>query len=146
MTRVSDTAPFAEAVARAGGLPFLALALSRKAETEKLLKDTRDLAAGHPAAFTIDGPRGPARVAQSGAVFLAGATGHPILPFHIEADRFWTMNSWDRTQVPKPFSPVTIAIGEPIHVSGTEEATIEARRRDLERSLASLEQTMNRKL
>jgi acyl transferase domain-containing protein/NAD(P)H-dependent flavin oxidoreductase YrpB (nitropropane dioxygenase family)/NAD(P)-dependent dehydrogenase (short-subunit alcohol dehydrogenase family) len=46
MTRVSDTAPFADAVARAGGLPFLALALSRKAETEKLLKETRDLAAG----------------------------------------------------------------------------------------------------
>ena len=37
------------------------------------------------AAFTVDGPRGPARVAQPGAVWLAGATGHPILPFHIEA-------------------------------------------------------------
>ncbi|HLQ22864.1 MAG TPA: beta-ketoacyl synthase N-terminal-like domain-containing protein, partial [Gemmatimonadales bacterium] len=46
MTRVSDTAPFADAVARAGGLPFLALALSRKAETGKLLEETRDLAGG----------------------------------------------------------------------------------------------------
>jgi hypothetical protein len=36
MTRVSDTAVFANAVADAGGLPFLALALSRKAEVEKL--------------------------------------------------------------------------------------------------------------
>ena len=50
----------------------------------------------------VDGPRGPARVAQPGAVWLAGATGHPILPFHIEADRSWTAQSWDRHQVPKP--------------------------------------------
>jgi len=46
MTRVSDTAVFANAVAEAGGLPFLALALSRKAEVEKLLEQTRDLTAG----------------------------------------------------------------------------------------------------
>jgi acyl transferase domain-containing protein/NAD(P)H-dependent flavin oxidoreductase YrpB (nitropropane dioxygenase family) len=42
MTRVSDTAAFAEAVARAGALPFLALALMRQAEAEKLLRATRD--------------------------------------------------------------------------------------------------------
>jgi acyl transferase domain-containing protein/NAD(P)H-dependent flavin oxidoreductase YrpB (nitropropane dioxygenase family)/NAD(P)-dependent dehydrogenase (short-subunit alcohol dehydrogenase family)/acyl carrier protein len=42
MTRVSDTAAFAESVAAAGGLPFLALALLRKAETEKLLNETRE--------------------------------------------------------------------------------------------------------
>jgi acyl transferase domain-containing protein/NAD(P)H-dependent flavin oxidoreductase YrpB (nitropropane dioxygenase family)/acyl carrier protein len=41
MTRVSDTAAFADAVAGGGGLPFLALALLRKAETEQLLKETR---------------------------------------------------------------------------------------------------------
>ena len=52
-----------------------------------LVQLRRELAAGQPAAFTVDGPRGPARVAQPGAVWLAGATGNPILPFHIEADR-----------------------------------------------------------
>lgn len=41
MTRVSDTAAFADAVAAGGGLPFLALALLRKAETEALLKETK---------------------------------------------------------------------------------------------------------
>jgi lysophospholipid acyltransferase (LPLAT)-like uncharacterized protein len=110
-----------------------------------LVQLRRDLAEGKPAAFTVDGPRGPARVAQPGALFLAGATGHPILPFHIEADRFWTANSWDRTQVPKPFSTVAVAIGEPIHVPGTDEPAIEAKRLELERSLASLEETANRK-
>jgi acyl transferase domain-containing protein/NAD(P)H-dependent flavin oxidoreductase YrpB (nitropropane dioxygenase family)/NAD(P)-dependent dehydrogenase (short-subunit alcohol dehydrogenase family) len=46
MTRVSDSANFADAVSRAGALPFLALALSPKAEVEKLLEQTRKLAAG----------------------------------------------------------------------------------------------------
>ena len=104
-----------------------------------LVQLRRDLVEGRPAAFTIDGPRGPARVAQAGALFLAGATGHPILPFHIEADRFWTTNSWDRTQVPKPFSTVAVAIGEPIHVSDTDEATIEVKRLELEQILSALE-------
>ena len=62
-----------------------------------LLQLTRDLAAGKPAGFTLDGPRGPARVAQPGAVWLAKATGNPVLPFHLEASRSWTLNSWDRT-------------------------------------------------
>src|ERR671913_1762276 len=52
-----------------------------------LVQLRRELAAGQVAAFTVDGPRGPARVAQPGAVWLAGATGYPIVPFHIESER-----------------------------------------------------------
>src|SRR5713101_7757389 len=33
-----------------------------------LLQLTREMAAGQPAAFTVDGPRGPAKVAQPGAI------------------------------------------------------------------------------
>ncbi|MFO0845675.1 MAG: beta-ketoacyl synthase N-terminal-like domain-containing protein [Gemmataceae bacterium] len=42
MTRVSDVAPFAAEVAKGGGLPFLALALLRQAETDALLKETAE--------------------------------------------------------------------------------------------------------
>ena len=112
---------------------------SSRGGARALVQLRRDLAAGHPAGFTLDGPRGPARVAQPGAVFLAGATGYPILPFHFEASRFWEMNSWDRTQVPKPFSRVALAIGAPLHVTGTAKDTIDAARIDLERALGVLE-------
>lgn len=111
-----------------------------------LVQLRRDLGAGRPAAFTIDGPRGPARVAQPGAVFLAGATGYPLLPFHIESSRSWEMRSWDRTQVPKPFSRVAVAIGEPMYVSDTAEATIEAARLDLERRIGRLEATAKQEI
>jgi lysophospholipid acyltransferase (LPLAT)-like uncharacterized protein len=106
-----------------------------------LLQLTRDMAAGKPAGFTIDGPRGPARVAQAGAVWLAKATGNPVLPFHLEADRCWTVNSWDRTQIPKPFSTVAIAMGEPFSVSpDVDDEAIERARKTLEERLLALEE------
>ena len=105
-----------------------------------LVQMRRELAAGKPVGFALDGPRGPARVAQPGAVFLAGATGHPILPFHFEADRFWSAGRWDRTQVPKPFARVGLAVGEPLAVPDTEDATIERSRLALEQRLAALEE------
>jgi lysophospholipid acyltransferase (LPLAT)-like uncharacterized protein len=112
-----------------------------------LLQLKRDMAAGKPAAFTIDGPRGPARVAQPGAVWLAKATGNPVVPFHIEATRHWTVNSWDRTLVPKPFATVSIAIGEPFEVPASAgEGEIEAARKDLEERLARLEARASRLL
>ena len=105
-----------------------------------LLQLVRDLAAGKPAGFTLDGPRGPARVAQSGAVWLSKATGHPVLPFHLEASRYWTLDSWDRTQIPKPFSTVAIAMGEPFQVaSDADEGALERARVMLEERLKILE-------
>ena len=105
-----------------------------------LVRLKREMAAGKPAAFTLDGPRGPSQVAQPGAVWLAKATGNPIVPFHIESDRHWTANSWDRTQIPKPWSNVAIAIGEPIEVPpGADDAAMEHARLTLEARLKSLE-------
>ncbi len=100
----------------------------------------REMAAGRPAGFTVDGPRGPARRAQPGAVWLAGATGNPLLPFHIEAARHWTAPSWDRTQIPKPFSRVALVIGAPIDVPHSRDRTVlEAKRLALEAALAACE-------
>ena len=105
-----------------------------------LVQLKREMAAGKPAAFTIDGPRGPAKVAQPGAIWLAKATGNPIVPFHIEASRHWTLRSWDRTQIPKPFSDVAIAIGAPIEVPpDADDAAMERSRLALEAALKSLE-------
>jgi lysophospholipid acyltransferase (LPLAT)-like uncharacterized protein len=104
-----------------------------------LVQLRRALSDGKPVAFTVDGPRGPARLAQRGAVWLASATGRPILPFHIEADRFWTLGTWDAAQVPRPFSRMGIAIADPVYVTGREAGEIEAQRVRLERALGDLE-------
>ena len=99
----------------------------------------RELRAGHPTAFTVDGPRGPAGVAKAGAVWLAMASGCPLVPFHAEADRFWTLRSWDCAQIPKPFSRVAFVVDEPLHVPrGLDEAGIEICRGQLDARLAAL--------
>jgi len=105
-----------------------------------LLQMSRTLAAGRPAGFTVDGPRGPARVSQPGAVWLAKASGHPVLPFHCEADRAWTLRSWDRTQVPKPFATVAISVGEPFYVPrSASELEVEQYRQRLDAALIAAE-------
>jgi lysophospholipid acyltransferase (LPLAT)-like uncharacterized protein len=105
-----------------------------------LLQLRRDMTAGRPVGFTLDGPRGPARVAQRGAVWLASVTRNPILPFHVEAARHWTLGSWDRTQIPHPFSRVSVAVGAPLDVPHqADAATIEACRLRLEAELQLLE-------
>ena len=107
-----------------------------KAAMLQMLRDVRE---GRSTGFTLDGPRGPACEAKPGALFLARATGAPIVPFHIEAERFWSMRSWDRTQIPKPFSRVALVIGQPFYVPrDIDAAGMEARRKALEAVLDGL--------
>jgi lysophospholipid acyltransferase (LPLAT)-like uncharacterized protein len=90
---------------------------SSRGGARALLRLTREIREGHSVAFALDGPRGPARAAQPGAVWLAGVTGSPLLPVHAEASACWEVSSWDRTQVPKPFSRASVVLGAPIDVA-----------------------------
>lgn len=93
-------------------------------------------------AFTLDGPRGPAEQAQPGAVWLAKATGNPLLPFHCEAASSWILDSWDHTQIPKPFTSVAMAIAEPLYVPRDADGrALEAWRDRLQESLAACRRT-----
>ena len=90
-------------------------------------------------AFTVDGPRGPRYEVKSGPVFLAKKSGNPILPYVIEPKTFWTTKSWDKMQIPKPFTRAITIIGEPIYVEpDADEAAIEAKIGELQHSLDSL--------
>lgn len=112
---------------------------SSRGAVKALVRLRREMAAGRPAAFTVDGPRGPARVVQPGVAFLAGISGNPVLPYHIEANRYWTLRSWDRTQIPKPFSTVALVIGEPIVVPSAAKADLEGARAEIASALTKLE-------
>ncbi|HEU5403594.1 MAG TPA: lysophospholipid acyltransferase family protein [Terriglobales bacterium] len=68
------------------------------------------------AAFTIDGPRGPAYVAKPGPVLLARNTGAPIRCFYIAVKDAWVLNSWDRFVIPKPFTRAHVCWSRPILV------------------------------
>ena len=72
-------------------------------------------------------------------MWLAGATGNPLLPLHAEASRSWTASSWDKTMVPKPFSTVALAIRPPIVVTGTEQEHLDRGTAALSEALAQAE-------
>ena len=75
-----------------------------------------ELEAGHPAVFTIDGPRGPRYVAKPGPVLLAKKTGQSVNCFYIAMERAWILNSWDQMIIPKPFSRACAYFSSPINV------------------------------
>jgi lysophospholipid acyltransferase (LPLAT)-like uncharacterized protein len=84
--------------------------------------------------LTPDGPRGPSHRFKTGGLVLAQAARVPIVPFTFAARRSWRLGSWDRLIVPKPFTRVLLAVGEPIDVgAGLHDAELEKRRRHLER-------------
>jgi len=96
----------------------------------------RLMRAGCPAAFTIDGPRGPRYEAKMGSVLLAKKTGFPVLPFTITAKAFWEAKSWDHTQIPKPFTRARVIIARPINVaSNADDDELAAKRNELQQAL-----------
>lgn len=91
---------------------------------------------GTPTAFTVDGPKGPRYEAKPGPVLLAKKTGDPIVPFVVECARFWTVKSWDKLQIPKPFTRARLIIERPIYVgANADEQELSGKLRELQLSL-----------
>lgn len=65
---------------------------------------------------TPDGPRGPRRCAQPGAIYLASRTGLPIVPVGVGFTRAWRFRSWDRLALPQPGSTIYVVVHPPIVV------------------------------
>jgi lysophospholipid acyltransferase (LPLAT)-like uncharacterized protein len=87
-------------------------------------------------AFTPDGPRGPRRVLQPGVIAAAQITGLPLIPVVTSAERKRVLGSWDRMEIPRPFSRFLFAYGEPITVP--READLQVERARVERILNEL--------
>jgi lysophospholipid acyltransferase (LPLAT)-like uncharacterized protein len=81
-----------------------------------LLGLRRALQEGWTVAFTLDGPRGPRFKVKPGPVALARSSGVPMTMFHMGVDKAWTLNTWDRLMIPKPFSRVLVRFGKLIPV------------------------------
>ncbi|MGA7342812.1 MAG: lysophospholipid acyltransferase family protein [Terracidiphilus sp.] len=82
---------------------------SSRGAREGLLGLKSVLESGRPAIFTADGPRGPIYRTKMGPVKLAQATGTRIGAFHLEPQRAWKVNSWDRFLVPMPFTRIVVS-------------------------------------
>lgn len=91
---------------------------------------------GYNVVITPDGPRGPCYKIREGIISLAQLTGRPIVPLGFEARSKIRARSWDKFQIPLPFTKCVFSFGEPIFVPR------EADDAERERIRAKLEQVM----
>jgi len=81
-----------------------------------LVEMIRGMRRGLEMGFTVDGPKGPRYQVKPGILMLAKKTGNPIVPFTVAAEHFWTIDSWDRLQIPRPFTRAKLIYSDPIEV------------------------------
>ncbi len=88
----------------------------------------------------VDGPTGPREDPKLGTVAIAKAAGIPIVPLIGAAAPAWEFErSWDRFQVPWPFSRGVVIVGEPMTIPAEEKADdLEKWRLELKRRMISL--------
>jgi lysophospholipid acyltransferase (LPLAT)-like uncharacterized protein len=103
---------------------------------QALLELTNHAKKGYDLAVTPDGPKGPRYVVQHGVIALAQVTGLPIIPVTCNTRAKICLKSWDRFQIPLPFSRCELILNKPLFVPReADEATREERRRALQASL-----------
>jgi lysophospholipid acyltransferase (LPLAT)-like uncharacterized protein len=106
---------------------------------QALLESTTWMERGCHMAMTPDGPRGPRFKVQDGILMLAQLTGAPIVPFSAAGRWKVSLQSWDRFQIPLPFSRCELRFGRPIRVAKNADAEErELRRRELEQVMGEL--------
>lgn len=99
----------------------------------------RQMEAGRHVVIIGDGSRGPYQKLQPGAVMLAKLTGRPVRAAATAFSRQWTLGSWDRLAIPKPFARAVVVSAEPVSVpSDADDAALERIRADIESSLHDL--------
>ena len=89
---------------------------SSKGGRQALRKLKKLVQEGYKVGHIVDGPRGPFGVVKPGLLIIAQATGMPIIPIIISAEKKWIFNSWDRFIIPKPFSRVIIRFCDEIYI------------------------------
>ncbi len=86
---------------------------------------------GYDLAITPDGPRGPRYIVQDGIIALAQLTEMPVIPVSYHLGWKITVKSWDRFQIPLPFSRCEMIYEKPIFVprnaSASERETLRMR-------------------
>ena len=95
------------------------------------------------ACITIDGPAGPRHEVKDGGLFLANRTNARIVPVRIYMKNAILAPTWDKFQIPLPFSKVVIRFGDiwdegQKEVPDIEEASLAPGRNKLKEALHKL--------
>ncbi|AKL97923.1 glycosyltransferase family 9 protein [Endomicrobium proavitum] len=132
MTSLSKDGDLISSLVKSFGFDTVRGSSSRGAE--KALKEMVRLALeGKKLAYAADGPRGPYHKLKSGIIYTAQKSGLPIYPVATCPKRKITLRSWDRTEIPIPFTKVIQIYSAPIYVKPEDD--IEQKRVEVENEL-----------
>jgi lysophospholipid acyltransferase (LPLAT)-like uncharacterized protein len=93
---------------------------------------------GTVAAMICDGPRGPAMEMKTGTPWIAAMAEAWVVPITWAGNRVWRFGSWDRFQVPQPFSRAVVLLDDPLPPVKKDPAAIGEFRMLLERRMNDL--------
>ncbi len=96
---------------------------------------------GNSLCITPDGPRGPRHEMKMGAIRVAQKTGVPLFLCGVGMKRKKQLKSWDKFEIPFPFSSVAICYSEPIAVPENYSGdSLDAFKVEIEKRLCELQQ------
>jgi hypothetical protein len=91
---------------------------STRGGLKAMLQLKRFMDQGRIGVMTVDGPRGPRRKPKDGTIFLTQKAGALLIPVRAHCpDRWVAEKSWDKFQIPKPFSTCHVHFGQPMKVT-----------------------------
>lgn len=85
-------------------------------ESRGVIRFLQHLERGTGGLIAADGPAGPMFRAKPGAAYAAKKTGVALLPVAAAIRDVVALDSWDRFEIPRPFSKAVLAIGQAIDV------------------------------
>jgi lysophospholipid acyltransferase (LPLAT)-like uncharacterized protein len=127
VSRSADGENIARLLRRWGFMPVRGS--SSRGGTAAVRELARAARSGRSIIITPDGPRGPREVLKDGPLYVARLSGLPIVPVAAAAAHSWTVEGWDRFEVPLPFTRVVIEYGAPFVVRRDADAAELAGRR-----------------
>ncbi|HXF82283.1 MAG TPA: hypothetical protein VNN19_05980 [bacterium] len=108
-------------------------------EARGVIRFLQHLERGRGGVIAADGPSGPVFRAKPGAAYVAKKTGVVLVPVGAAMREAISLDSWDRFEIPRPFTTAVLTIGEPIEVpEELDEAGLERLSRTLEETLNDL--------
>lgn len=113
---------------------------SSKDSKEVMQNMTSALESGESLAITPDGPRGPIHKLKIGSLIAAVRSGSKIILCGTAYSKKIIMKSWDRFEIPKPFSKAVLVLSKPkFFAEGLSRSDYDKINYELENELNSLQ-------
>lgn len=90
---------------------------SGKDSVKGLVQLIKAVKEGYTIGTPLDGPKGPRFEAKQGMMYVAQKSGRPMVFMGAAYSKKWVLSkTWDKCQIPKPFSKVVCVISEPFYL------------------------------